>query len=87
MIAGTLSLLRAVTVRNVAPVVTLDPPAPVAVGTAFTLAGSFADPGADLWSATVNYGDGTGDLPLALAADGSFTLDHAYDTAGERRRF
>src|SRR5690606_29806389 len=32
--------------------------------------------------ATVDYGDGSGPQPLALAGDGSFTLSHAYDVAG-----
>jgi hypothetical protein len=43
--------------------------------------GSFTDPGADPWTATVDYGDGTGRAPLALAAMG-FTLDHTYGQAG-----
>ena len=80
-LAGTAT--ARVTVRNVAPSVALGAPGPVAVGAAFTLTGSFADPGADTWSAIVNYGDGTGDLPLPLGAGGTFTLGHTYDTAGE----
>jgi CSLREA domain-containing protein len=72
-----------VTVRNVAPVVALDEPQAVVVGTALTLDGSFADPGVDDWSATVNYGDGSGDRPLTLGAGGTFSLDHTYDAGGE----
>ena len=53
-----------VTVNNVAPAVTLANPSPVAVDAVFSLAGSFTDPGDDTWTAKVNYGDGTGDLPL-----------------------
>ncbi len=71
-----------VTVNNVAPAVTLATPSPVAVDAVFSLGGSFTDPGEDTWSATVNYGDGTGDLPLALAANKSFSLSHTYQSAG-----
>jgi hypothetical protein len=71
-----------VTVNNVNPAVTLADPAAVTVGEAFTVAGSFTDPGADTWTATVNYGDGAGEVPLAVAPDGDFTLNHAYQRAG-----
>jgi CSLREA domain-containing protein len=71
-----------VTVNNVSPAVTLASPSPVAVDAVFSLAGSFTDPGDDTWTAMVNYGDGTGDLPLALAADKTFALSHTYQSAG-----
>ena len=44
----------------------------------FSRAGSFTDPDADSWSATVDYGDGAGAVPLSLAADKSFQLSHSY---------
>jgi Ca2+-binding RTX toxin-like protein len=37
---------------------------------------------ADALSAVVNYGDGTGDHPLALNANGTFAFDHAYAVSG-----
>src|SRR6185369_11027289 len=70
-----------ITVPNVAPVVTLGDSAFLAVGDEFTATGSFTDPDANTWTATVNYGDGdpTSDLTL----DGkSFTLSHTYTHEG-----
>ena len=43
--------------------------------------GAFTDPGADAWTATVNYGDGSGTQSLALSGK-SFSLAHSYATAG-----
>ena len=43
--------------------------------------GSFTDPGQDPWTATVDYGDGAGAMPLALVGR-TFTLSHAYARAG-----
>ncbi len=51
-------------------------------GQPFTGSGSLADPGGDSWTATVNYGDGTGSLPLALHPDKSFGLSHPYANNG-----
>jgi hypothetical protein len=72
-----------VTVTNVAP--TVDAGAATgtsAEGSAFTRGGSFTDPGADTWTATVNYGDGSGTTVLALAPDKSFSLSHVYADNG-----
>ena len=69
-------------VANVAPVV-----APIAgatgllPGESYTAAGSFTDPGTDPWTATVDYGDGSGVTPLALSGK-TFMLSHVYETAG-----
>jgi len=63
-------------VANVAPSVSASG-GQVDEGQEFTSAGSFTDPGADSWTATVDYGDGTGVQPLALA-HGTFTLSHRY---------
>jgi len=50
--------------------------------TLFTRTCSFTDPPGDgPWTATVNYGDGTGTLPLALNGQ-SFTLNHTFANAG-----
>jgi hypothetical protein len=43
---------------------------------------SFGDPGADAWTATVDYGDGSGVQPLALAGDKTFQLNHTYTASG-----
>ncbi|MBM3225790.1 MAG: PKD domain-containing protein, partial [Candidatus Tectomicrobia bacterium] len=71
-----------VTVTNVAPVVRLTPVAPVAVGMPFTHTGMFIDPGTNAWSATVDYGDGTGAQLLSLAMDHTFVLAHDYAGPG-----
>ncbi|HEY1598691.1 MAG TPA: right-handed parallel beta-helix repeat-containing protein, partial [Pirellulales bacterium] len=56
-----------------APVVTLAPNATINEGDTYTSSGSFVDPDVgDSWTATVNYGDGTGDQPLSLNADQTF---------------
>lgn len=55
----------------------------VPFNTPFTRAGSFVDPDAgDTWTAMVNYGNGSGDVPLTLAANRTFTLSHTYATIG-----
>ncbi len=71
-----------VTVGNVAPTVNAGPDAAIASGTAFSSNGSFTDPGADTWSATVDYGDGSGLQPLTLNPDKTFSLGHVYDMPG-----
>ena len=68
-------------VTNVAPVI-----APIAgdtliVGETYAKSGSFADPGADPWTATVNYGDGSGTSALALSGK-TFSLSHMYAATG-----
>ena len=78
---GTASLV--VTVLNVDPVVTCPENATINEGDAFTGGGSFVDPGADEWSATVDYGDGSGAQALTLGADKAFELEHAYADNGD----
>ena len=70
-----------VTVRNVAPTIAPLAGATLLPGETFATTGSFADPGADEWTATVDYGDGSGTQPLALDG-GAFTLSHRYARAG-----
>ena len=55
-----------VTVANVAPVVDAGACASINEGGTFTGSGSFADPGTDTWTATVDYGDGTGVQSLTI---------------------
>ena len=50
-------------------------------GGTFSTGGSFNDAVADTWTATVNYGDGTGDQPLPFTGTGetkNFSLSHVY---------
>lgn len=73
-----------VRVVNVAPLVSVPPTATVTAGDTFELAGSFADPGQDEWTATVDIGDGNGRLPMQL--DGrEFRLPLTFDEAGQYR--
>jgi VCBS repeat-containing protein len=53
-------------------------------GQQFSLPGSFRDPDSSSWTATVDYGDGTGTQPLSLNPDHTFSLAHTYVTAGVR---
>lgn len=69
-------------VHNVLPEVRLGADLVVLEGEPFAVAGSFADPGSDGWSATVDFGDGLGPRPLALNADKTFSVDHAYARGG-----
>ena len=70
-----------VTVMNVAPSVAAFAGAQLLQGETYAASGSFADPGADTWTATVDYGDGGGPQPLALSGKG-FALSHRYTAAG-----
>ncbi len=70
-----------VMVVNVAPTVAAFAGETILRGETYASAGTFADAGTDSWAATVDYGDGSGVRPLALAGNG-FSLSHAYTTAG-----
>jgi DNA/RNA endonuclease G (NUC1) len=70
-----------VTVMNVAPQVAAFAGGTLLQGETYAAAGSFGDPGADGWTATVDYGDGSGAQPLALDGNG-FSLSHGYTAAG-----
>ncbi|HET9426217.1 MAG TPA: DNA/RNA non-specific endonuclease [Gemmatimonadaceae bacterium] len=70
-----------ITIANVAPAVPPLSGASILRGESYASAGIFSDPGADTFTATVNYGDGSGTTGLAL--DGSsYSLSHTYGTAG-----
>jgi PKD repeat protein len=69
------------TVSNVAPSINSFDGATLLPGETYSTGGSFVDPGADPWSATVDYGDGSGVNSLALTGM-SFSLSHTYSTAG-----
>ena len=71
-----------VNIENVAPIVTAGPDVTLNPGAVLLSPGSFSDPGADNWTATVDYGDGSGASALALNPDKTFTLNHTYGSAG-----
>ena len=52
-------------------------------GEALQGCGSFTDRGSNQWSATVDYGDGSGTQPLALASDNTFALSRIYADEGQ----
>ncbi len=72
----------AVQVDDVPPNVQAGPDADVVAGGTFTRAITATSPGSASLSATVDYGDGSGFVPLALDATGSGTLGHVYASAG-----
>ena len=82
--SGWTDYTTVITINNVEPVVNAGPDATISEGAAFTQAGYFVDPGADEWTALVDYDWHPGDMdavPLTLAGK-NFTLNHIYETAG-----
>ena len=70
------------TVVNVAPIVYAgSATASLNEGGTFSRSGSFTDPGPDSWTATVDYGDGSGVVPLTLNGK-TFSLSHTYPNDG-----
>ena len=69
------------TISNVAPSVSAMSGATTVVGQSFITSGTFTDPGQDSWTATVNYGDGSGTQALALSGE-TFQLSHVYRAVG-----
>nr|WP_236994331.1 IgGFc-binding protein [Methylomicrobium sp. RS1] len=76
-LGGSSQAVATVTVNNVAPTVNAGADATLNRGSAFNQSGSFSDPGTDTWSATVDYGDGSGVQPLPLNGK-NFGLNHLY---------
>lgn len=68
-------------VTNVAPVISPLTAATLLPGETYSFAGSFIDPGADTWSAMVDYGDGSGVRALLLSAN-TFSVGHTYNRPG-----
>lgn len=62
---------------NVDPLVDAGDDVTIDEGALLSRSGSFTDPGADTWTATVDYGDGGGVEVLVLDGNG-FTLSHVY---------
>ena len=75
------TVTQTLNVADVAATVSALRGADLIAGETYSGAGSFTDPGADAWSATVNYGDGAGAQPLGLV-DKSFVVAHTYRNAG-----
>jgi DNA/RNA endonuclease G (NUC1) len=69
-------------VANVPPVIGTFAGATLLPGETYSASGSFADPGADPWSARVNYGEGAGEETLLLSGK-TFSLSHTYMMAGD----
>jgi autotransporter-associated beta strand protein len=69
-------------ISNVPPVVSLGPDVGLPAGRPLSANGRFSDPGADSWTATVNYGDGTGSIGLPLNSDKTFALNHTFPSNG-----
>ncbi|NLG27517.1 MAG: PKD domain-containing protein, partial [Chloroflexi bacterium] len=71
-----------VVVSNATPRVNAGADADIIEGGTFISSGSFTDPGADSWTAAVDYGDGSAVQALAIGSDKSFALSHTYDDDG-----
>jgi autotransporter-associated beta strand protein len=74
-----------VEVNNVAPTVDAGGDEHLSKGRVLKRVGSFSDPGADTWTATVDYGDGSGPHKLKLGPDKKFHLHHKFRDAGTYR--
>ena len=70
-----------VNVANVAPALGDFDDATFEVGSAYTVEGTFSDPGADNWIATVDWGDGSAPSQAMLSGQ-SFSLVHVYNAVG-----
>jgi DNA/RNA endonuclease G (NUC1) len=69
------------TIADVPPSISSLTGATLLQGERYATSGSFTDPDLNSWTATVDYGDGSGTQALALAGK-SFQLGHTYASAG-----
>lgn len=69
-------------IGNVAPTVYAGGMVSVASGAALNSTLTFADPGSDSWTATVDYGDGTGKQPITVGAGKSLPIEHTFPSNG-----
>jgi len=67
---------------NTSPTVNAGADATINKGDTYSSSGSFTDPDADTWTATVDYGDGSDSQPLILNPDKTFALSHTYSGGG-----
>ena len=85
-VEGNNILALALEGSGASPVVNVGPDGSLIVGQTLSRVGSFTDPSDfDSWTATVDYGDGTGLRPLALNPDNSFAPVHTYARPGQFR--
>ena len=77
----TSSVATEAVVANVVPVVGSVAPANLLAGETFVVTTGFTDPGADAFSATVDWGDGS-PATVATLGDRSLAASHRYTTAG-----
>ncbi|MEZ7128878.1 PKD domain-containing protein [Nonomuraea sp. AD125B] len=66
-----------------APKVKLSGPGKVTEGGTWQATGSLTDPGSKAWTASVDYGDGTGPRPLPVEGE-KLKLEHVFTDNGER---
>lgn len=77
----TTTTTTTVNVTNVAPTLNEFAGATLVAGETYTVNGSFADPGSETWTVTVDWGDGS-PLSSTTVTARSFSLAHVYATAG-----
>jgi hypothetical protein len=71
-----------VTVNNIDPTVEAGLDRATVEGQTIAFAGAFTDPGADTWTATVDFGDGSGVQPLTVNPGKTVNFSHAYTDNG-----
>jgi PKD repeat protein len=71
-------------VPNIVPAIGAFSGATILQGETFGAASAFTDADPDTWTATVDYGDGSGISAVALTAAKAFTLSHRYEAAGNQ---
>ncbi|MDX2035974.1 MAG: peptidylprolyl isomerase [Isosphaeraceae bacterium] len=71
-----------VTVNSVAPSLQVPQSGSIRQTETFSAGGSIVDPGIGPWTATVNYGDGSGTQALSIGPDKNFAMSRRYDTPG-----
>jgi Ca2+-binding RTX toxin-like protein len=79
---GSASATVSVTVGASVPVVFAGGDAVLNEGDVFTRSGFFEDTGIGPWTATVDFGDGSGTQAVALNADHSFQFEHLFADSG-----
>lgn len=72
---------EAINVQDVAPMVSSLPNALLITGESYNATGTFADPGLETWTASVNYNDGSASSTVPLNGK-TFALSHINHAAG-----
>jgi hypothetical protein len=78
---GNTAALTVAYVVNAPPVVTAGGDATIAEGDRLARSGSFVDPDPNVWTVSVDYGDGSGLQPLPVSGQ-TFDLSHVYAQDG-----